>query len=161
MKILRKAVSIPRSLRLQQLLRWFCSPHSASTVLGASGLAATFMAWGPIDDVGFLARNSAKRGAGLCGLTGRILHMSPERIDLNRSVLDLGMDSLMGIELGMAVEESFGVKLSIMAIAEGATVHTLSTRIVDLLDECDADEASPGGAAATDVRERGTCDARA
>ncbi|HEY4353129.1 MAG TPA: SDR family NAD(P)-dependent oxidoreductase, partial [Paraburkholderia sp.] len=189
----------------------------------AAGRPATFMAWGPIEDVGFLARHSGTREAlqsriggasitsdeamtaleqalasGVAGeavvrldwrtisrgmpaaqarrymalQTGgaaetssedgvlleqlralppaeavplveaalrsqiaRILHMSPERIDLDRSVLDLGMDSLMGMELGMAVEESFGVKLSIMAIAEGATVHTLAVRIVDMLDE--------------------------
>ena len=196
----------------------------------AAALPAAFMAWGPIEDVGFLARNGATRealqariggasitsdeamaaleqalvsgaageavvrldwaaiargmpaaqarrymalqsgGAGetvsddgvllkqlralpqaeavalvktaLRGQIARILHMSPERVELDRSVLDLGMDSLMGMELGMAVEESFGVKLSIMAIAEGATVHTLAVRIVDMLDELDGEPAS-------------------
>ena len=76
----------------------------------------------------------------LRGQIARILHMSPERVDAGRSVLDLGMDSLMGMELGMAVEETFGVKLSIMAIAEGATVHTLAERIVELLDTQSGEE---------------------
>jgi acyl transferase domain-containing protein/acyl carrier protein len=192
----------------------------------AAALPASFMAWGPVEDVGFLARNSATRDAlqariggasitsgeamaalerslandvageavvrmdwaaisrgmpaalarryislkgvtaetasedsavlerlrllpkadavglietALRGHIARILHMSPESVALDRSVLDLGMDSLMGMELGMAVEESFGVTLSIMAIAEGAAVHTLATRIVDMLDEDDTD----------------------
>ncbi|MFM0007016.1 SDR family NAD(P)-dependent oxidoreductase [Paraburkholderia dipogonis] len=197
----------------------------------AAGLPGTFMAWGPIEDVGFLARNSVTREAlqariggasitsdeamtalelalasgaageavvrldwaaiarGMPAAKGRrymalhdvgatesaseddalldqlrtlprteavarvetalrahiarILHMSPERVTLDRSVLDLGMDSLMGMELGMAVEESFGVKLSIMAIAEGATVATLAARIVDMLD--DASDANASG----------------
>jgi short-subunit dehydrogenase/acyl carrier protein len=61
----------------------------------------------------------------------RILHMTPDRIALDKSVLDMGMDSLMGMELGLAVEEAFDVKLSVMAIAEGATVTTLAGRIVD------------------------------
>jgi phthiocerol/phenolphthiocerol synthesis type-I polyketide synthase C len=188
----------------------------------AAGLPATFMAWGPIEDVGFLARHSGTREAlqariggasitsdeamialeqalangaagdavvrldwhaiergmpaararrymalqtggaaetpveggvlleqlrelpstdavalvetALVAEIARILHMSPERVDAGQSVLDLGMDSLMGMELGMAVEESLGVKLSVMAIAEGATVRTLAVRIVDLLD---------------------------
>jgi phthiocerol/phenolphthiocerol synthesis type-I polyketide synthase C len=201
----------------------------------AAQLPATFMAWGPIEDVGFLARNSVTRealqarigGASITsneamaalerallnGIAGeavvrldwsaiargmpaaqarrytalqsgsaadtsgddgarleqlhalppaeavarvetalrahiaRILHMSPERIEADRSVLDLGMDSLMGMELGMAVEESFGVKLSIMAIAEGATVHTLAVRIVDLLGERDGAGESASSAA--------------
>ncbi|NML34339.1 type I polyketide synthase [Paraburkholderia antibiotica] len=196
----------------------------------AAALPATFMAWGPIEDVGFLARNSTTREAlqariggasitsdeamtaleraltsgaageavvrldwaaiargmpaaqarrymalqgggatettsedgalleqlrglpnaeavalvetALRGHIARILHMSPERVALDRSVLELGMDSLMGMELGMAVEESFGVKLSIMAIAEGATVHTLAVRIVDMLDESAGDAQS-------------------
>ncbi|WP_144107295.1 type I polyketide synthase [Paraburkholderia sp. BCC1886] len=204
----------------------------------STGLVATFMAWGPIEDVGFLARNSVTREAlqariggasitsceamaaleqmlargtageavvrldwsaisrgmpaaqarrytalqtgdvadtpgedgallerlralprpeaialvetGLCAQIARILHMSPERIDLDRSVLDLGMDSLMGMELGMAIEESFGVKLSIMAIADGATVRTLAVRIVDLVDEREAEEAAPDAANVSD-----------
>ncbi|TCW78931.1 beta-ketoacyl synthase [Burkholderia sp. SRS-46] len=67
----------------------------------------------------------------LQGQIARILHMTPERIAIDRSVLDMGMDSLMGMELGLAVEEAFDVKLSVMAIAEGVTVTTLAGRIVD------------------------------
>ncbi|WP_175691543.1 type I polyketide synthase [Burkholderia anthina] len=207
----------------------------------AAGLPATFMAWGPIEDVGFLARNSVTREAlqariggasitsdeamtaleralangaagkavvrldwaaiargmpaaqarrymalqdnhanetasedgalleqlralpkseaaalvatALRGHIARILHMSPERIALDRSVLDLGMDSLMGMELGMAVEESFGVKLSIMAIAEGATVHTLAVRIVGMLDDEGGEDADGARGAANGANE--------
>jgi NADPH:quinone reductase-like Zn-dependent oxidoreductase/acyl carrier protein len=203
----------------------------------AAALPATFMAWGPIEDVGFLARNSATREAlqariggasitsdeamtaleralakgttgeavvrmdwaaiargmpaarahrymslqggatetasedgalleqlralpqaeavglvetALRGQIARILHMSPERVALDRSVLDLGMDSLMGMELGMAVQESLNVKLSIMAIAEGATVHTLAVRIVDMLDDSDSGGAQAASTGASD-----------
>ncbi|TAM05485.1 MAG: acyl carrier protein, partial [Paraburkholderia sp.] len=61
----------------------------------------------------------------------RILHMTPDRIALDRSILDLGMDSLMGMELGLAIEEAFEVKLSVMAIADGAVVLSLAARIID------------------------------
>ncbi len=74
----------------------------------------------------------------------RILHMTPDRIALDKSVLDMGMDSLMGMELGLAVEEAFEVKLSVMAIAEGATVLMLAGRIVDSI----AAASEPGGASA-------------
>jgi acyl carrier protein len=76
----------------------------------------------------------------------RILHMSPDKIETGRSILDMGMDSLMGMELGMAVEESFQVKLSIMTMAEGATVHSLAQRIVESIQT--RDEAEPNGVAA-------------
>jgi acyl carrier protein len=77
----------------------------------------------------------------------RILHMSPEKIETGRSILDMGMDSLMGMELGMAVEESFQVKLSIMTMAEGATVHSLAQRIVESVQTQD-EAAEPNGVAA-------------
>ena len=67
----------------------------------------------------------------------RRLHMSPEKIETGRSILDMGMDSLMGMELGMAIEESFQVKLSIMTMAEGASVHSLAQRIVESIQTQD------------------------
>jgi len=202
----------------------------------AAGLPGTYMAWGPLDDVGFLARNAGTREALQARIGGlsissaealaaleralltmnageavvrldwpalslgmpaararrytelhargnheparqggaqmrdqilslsfaealrlvqetlqaqiaRILHMSPEKIETGRSILDMGMDSLMGMELGMAVEESFQVKLSIMTMAEGATVHSLAQRIVESIQTQD-DAAEPNGVAA-------------
>lgn len=76
----------------------------------------------------------------------RILHMTPDRIALDKSVLDMGMDSLMGMELGLAVEEAFEVKLSVMAIAEGASAMTLAGRIVDSIGA----SADAGAGAAAD-----------
>jgi phthiocerol/phenolphthiocerol synthesis type-I polyketide synthase C len=202
----------------------------------AAGLPGTYMAWGPLDDVGFLARNAETREAlqarigglsitsaealaaleraivdmnageavvrldwqalslgmpaararrytelhargsheparqggaqmrdQILGLSfsdalhlveetlqaqiARILHMSPEKIETGRSILDMGMDSLMGMELGMAVEESFQVKLSIMTMAEGATVHSLAQRIVESIQTQD-EAVEPNGVAA-------------
>jgi phthiocerol/phenolphthiocerol synthesis type-I polyketide synthase C len=201
----------------------------------AAGLPGLFMAWGPIEDVGFLARNAETRdalqariggasissdealaaldaalvaqrageavvridwqtvargmpaararryalmqarGAGtgmreggsqlraqVCALPqeeaqllvaealraqiARILHLSPERIELDKSVLDMGMDSLMGMELGMAVEENFEVRLSVMAIADGATVQSLAARIVGSILAEAADTSTDGAA---------------
>ncbi|WP_010116899.1 acyl carrier protein, partial [Burkholderia oklahomensis] len=73
-----------------------------------------------------------------------ILHLSTERIELDKSVLEMGMDSLMGMELGMAVEETFEVKLSVMSIADGATVHSLAGRIVDMISGAAAGPSGPG-----------------
>ncbi|KGR94823.1 type I polyketide synthase [Burkholderia sp. ABCPW 111] len=205
----------------------------------AAGLPGTFMAWGPLEDVGFLARNAETREALQARIGGvsitsaealaalervllsgdageavvrldwhavsrgmpaaaarryallrargtnepardggtrlraevaalprdeavgvveqnlraqiaRILHLSPERIELDKSVLDLGMDSLMGMELGMAVEETFEVKLSVMSIADGATVHLLAGRIVDMISG--AVDGEPGTGDGDDAR---------
>ncbi|MBN6209052.1 SDR family NAD(P)-dependent oxidoreductase [Ralstonia pickettii] len=61
----------------------------------------------------------------------RILHLPASKIDPDRSVTDLGMDSLMGMELGMAIEECFEVKLPVMMLAEGATVRSLAQKIAE------------------------------
>ncbi|RKP47737.1 type I polyketide synthase [Pararobbsia silviterrae] len=75
----------------------------------------------------------------------RILHLAPERVERDHALLDMGMDSLMGMELGMAVEERFEVKLSVMAIAEGVSVRSLAERIVDSVASVEADEAGAVG----------------
>ncbi|MGX6565928.1 SDR family NAD(P)-dependent oxidoreductase [Cupriavidus necator] len=201
----------------------------------AAGLPGTFMAWGPLEDVGFLARNAQTREAIQSRIGGRsitsdeamaaleralltnrageallwldwqaisrvmpaarslrymemgagtgqdaqrqggasvaadvralpvneavqrvidtlqaqiahILHLSAKKIDPDRSITDLGMDSLMGMELGMAVEESFEVKLSVMLLAEGATVRSLAQKIVESV-RAGADSEDSGEAA--------------
>jgi phthiocerol/phenolphthiocerol synthesis type-I polyketide synthase C len=206
----------------------------------AAGLPGTFMSWGPLDDVGFLARHAQTREAlqarigglsitseealaalervlvagdagealvrldwdvishgmpaaqarryamlqthgaratsresgadlraHLCALPhadavglaaetlqaqiARILHLSPDAIDPNKSVLDMGMDSLMGMELGMAVEEIFEVRLSVMAIAEGASVNALATQIVEMVVAARNGGETEGGAEAEEV----------
>jgi len=68
------------------------------------------------------------------------LHIAPERIADDRSLYDLGMDSLMGIELVSAVEVRFGVSLPIMALSEGPTVGRLVERIVRQLRTPQADQ---------------------
>ncbi|MEK6424451.1 MAG: beta-ketoacyl reductase, partial [Burkholderia gladioli] len=238
-------------------LDWFVVYSSATTFLGnpgqgsyvaansflealvahrrAAGRPATFMAWGPLEDVGFLARNDTTREAlqsriGGASITSdealdaleqalvddiageavvrldwqalsrgmpaanarryaqmqarggsdaardggdklreqvaalphdeavafvsetlraqiaRILHMTADRIALDRSVLEMGMDSLMGMELGLAVEEVFEVKLSVMAIADGASVLSLAGRIVDSIAAAEANAGGDAGA---------------
>lgn len=67
----------------------------------------------------------------LQGEIARILHLSRDKIQLNTPVISMGMDSLMGMELGLSVEESFGVKLPVMVLAEGASIHMLAERITD------------------------------
>ena len=71
----------------------------------------------------------------------QILRLPREKIDVERSIFDLGMDSLMGMELVLAIEERFGVKLPVMALTEGANILRIAERITEKLavDESDDD----------------------
>jgi acyl transferase domain-containing protein/NADPH:quinone reductase-like Zn-dependent oxidoreductase/acyl carrier protein len=59
-----------------------------------------------------------------------ILRMPAEKIDLERPLQDLGLDSLMGVELMTAVEARFGINIPVMALAEVGTIERLAKRIV-------------------------------
>jgi phthiocerol/phenolphthiocerol synthesis type-I polyketide synthase C len=59
-----------------------------------------------------------------------ILRMEAAKLDAAASLQDLGLDSLMGVELMMAVEARFGVNIPVMALAEAGTIERLARRIV-------------------------------
>ena len=69
----------------------------------------------------------------------QILRLPREKLDTERSIFDLGMDSLMGMELVLAIEERFGVKLPVMALTEGANILRIAERITDQLSDSDTD----------------------
>jgi len=69
---------------------------------------------------------------------GAILRIAPERIDPAVSLYEVGMDSLMAVELAMALESRLAIKLPMMALSEGPTVERLVQRL--------ASELRPGSA---------------
>jgi acyl transferase domain-containing protein/NADPH:quinone reductase-like Zn-dependent oxidoreductase/acyl carrier protein/SAM-dependent methyltransferase len=67
----------------------------------------------------------------------KILRQEKDALDLNISVTEMGMDSLMGMELVAAVEGLFQIKLPIMLISEGASINKLVDRITQQLKSDD------------------------
>ncbi|WP_210203490.1 type I polyketide synthase [Breoghania corrubedonensis] len=66
----------------------------------------------------------------LSGEIGRILRIAPEEIVAHKPLSDIGMDSLMALELRMAAERQLGVDIPLMSLANGASLNDLSMRIV-------------------------------
>lgn len=62
-----------------------------------------------------------------------ILRVSPDKIDPSRSIYEMGLDSLMGVELVTSIESRFGVKLPVMALSESPTISKLAERIIPQL----------------------------
>ena len=62
--------------------------------------------------------------------TGDILRMSPNKIDPHKSIYDMGLDSLMGVELIVALEGRFGIRLPVMTLNETPTLAKLAERII-------------------------------
>lgn len=59
----------------------------------------------------------------------QILRLPIDKIDQNCAIYDLGMDSLMGMELLLAIEEQFGIKLPLMSLTEGGNILKIADKI--------------------------------
>ncbi len=79
----------------------------------------------------------------------QILAVSPERIEPARSLHDLGLDSLMGVELALGLEKRFGIQVPAMMLNEGPTVERVTARIMERLAAGDATGEEAGDLAAT------------
>jgi NADPH:quinone reductase-like Zn-dependent oxidoreductase/NAD(P)-dependent dehydrogenase (short-subunit alcohol dehydrogenase family)/acyl carrier protein len=73
---------------------------------------------------------------------GEILRVAPDKIDATRSIYDMGLDSLMGVELVVALESRFGIRLSVMALSTSPTIAKLAERLITQLKGSDKAETS-------------------
>jgi len=64
---------------------------------------------------------------------GEILRVPADKINPDVSVYDMGLDSLMGVELVVALENRFGIRLPVMALNESPTLAKLAGRLIQLL----------------------------
>ena len=63
----------------------------------------------------------------------QILRLAPEKITNDQNLAQLGLDSLMGVELALALEERLGVKLPAFLLSEGPTSARLAQRLAHML----------------------------
>jgi phthiocerol/phenolphthiocerol synthesis type-I polyketide synthase C len=60
-----------------------------------------------------------------------IVGMAPTKLTADRSLLDLGMDSLMLVELQLGLEKQFGIVIPTLELMDMTTVAKLAQRIID------------------------------
>lgn len=61
---------------------------------------------------------------------GKILRLPVEAVDLTRPLMDIGMDSLMSLELDMEVQRRFGVELPVLALGAGSTLMDVAEKVL-------------------------------
>ena len=68
---------------------------------------------------------------------GQILRLAVEKIPPDQNLGQLGLDSLMGVELALALEERLGIKLPAFLLSEGPTPGKLAQRLLQSLRKGD------------------------
>jgi acyl transferase domain-containing protein/NADPH:quinone reductase-like Zn-dependent oxidoreductase/acyl carrier protein len=63
----------------------------------------------------------------------QILLVNTDKIDPDHSMYDMGLDSLMGVELMVAIEARFNVQIPVMALSEAASLNKLADRLIALM----------------------------
>jgi acyl transferase domain-containing protein/acyl carrier protein/ubiquinone/menaquinone biosynthesis C-methylase UbiE len=78
----------------------------------------------------------------------RAMGASPSRIDVGQSLLSLGLDSLIAVEVRNRINGDLGINVPLAKFMQGATIKTLAAHIADGLRD-DADSKSANGEAPT------------
>jgi acyl transferase domain-containing protein/NADPH:quinone reductase-like Zn-dependent oxidoreductase/acyl carrier protein len=86
---------------------------------------------------------------------GRILRIGEDDIEPARPLTEVGMDSLMALELRMAAERQFGIDIPLMSLANGATLSDMAARIADQVMGGGDDSALSGEARANAMQHLG------
>ncbi|MCF8466582.1 MAG: SDR family NAD(P)-dependent oxidoreductase [Sneathiella sp.] len=60
---------------------------------------------------------------------GKVLGLMPDKVDHNKSMFDLGMDSLMALELSHGIEKRFRIEVPPISLSESSSVSDLVRRI--------------------------------
>lgn len=78
----------------------------------------------------------------------RVLRLPPKEVDRHRPLAEIGMDSLMMLELRTTVEASLQIELPMMSLASGITPADVARRVMPLVTGETSREAAPGNLAA-------------
>ena len=66
---------------------------------------------------------------GLREQVAAVLGMEPEKVDPDRPLMSMGLDSLTAVDLKMGVESSLGVTFPLSSLLEGTTLRDLATAV--------------------------------
>ncbi|MCA9179158.1 MAG: thioester reductase domain-containing protein [Planctomycetales bacterium] len=116
---------------------------------GGGALRPRLMAASAAERLPLLETFVAQQVAGVFGIEAA-------DVDRDASLSDLGLDSLMAVELMNRVESELGMKVPMGKVLSGPSVRELAGTLLELLgdsDEGDADTASGAGAGALELEE--------
>ncbi|TWU06101.1 type I polyketide synthase [Stieleria varia] len=121
------ASTMARSLRFSQLMHTSAEGEEAKSHSG-SDIRLLVLATAPEERTDIMLSIVQKKVA-------RVLGTRPEKIELDRSLMDLGLDSLMGFELRNWIEGELRVNVPVVELMQGPTVQKLTSLLLAQLEK--------------------------
>jgi len=87
----------------------------------------------------------------------QVIRLNADKVDVDRPLADLGLDSLMAVELGLRLEKQFGISLPPGRFTAATTVAGMAASILEMLTGA-APGANEGAAGASSPTARGRAD---
>jgi acyl carrier protein len=81
-----------------------------------------------------------------------ILRVPAAKLDENKSLLEIGMDSLMGVELMTSLENNLAITIPMMALSEAPTIAKLAERLSHTLQTSENGPEETGDSPASHMR---------
>ena len=123
-------VSVYTAKARRPLLEALASPPVEDRPAGELSAPVDLMALGDTERV-------AELEARLLNAAAAVLRCSPSEIDPDAPLNQLGLDSLVGVELRNRVQRDTGVLLPVVSILDGASVRSLAALALDKLGQAD------------------------
>lgn len=70
----------------------------------------------------------------------KLMGISVKELNIHQPISDIGMDSLMVVELAVALEERIGLKVPAVSLSGGATIQTMAERFWQMLNKSSEEE---------------------
>ena len=70
----------------------------------------------------------------------KLMGISVKELNVHQPISDIGMDSLMVVELAVALEERSGLMIPAVSRSGGATIQTMAERFWQMLNKSNEDE---------------------
>ena len=88
--------------------------------------------------------------AAIIGLVAEALHVPLDKVDRHQPLSDLGIDSLVGVELQAAIGAKLGIQISLLQLMKGGNIEEMATALLQkLTGSRPADTQRPGTVSAT------------
>jgi 1-acyl-sn-glycerol-3-phosphate acyltransferase len=124
-RLAASAPDVAATPRLRHFRPAAVAADGASQTAGSSALAGLLE--GPASERG------ARVAAYLQGRLGRVLGIPAERVEVERPLVDMGLDSLIAVELMTMLRSELGVELAVVRLLDGITLADLAGVVLEQL----------------------------